>query len=525
MLDVSLQKPLDNSLLENLEEIKLLKKAYDKQLSKYDRALLSWTAMAKTTENVGEAYKVLNLNRQQYFLESSRMVHKICLLRYTILPYIGVTTKTIFSDYELLLQEISQVIKGILASTGQLEKSLRSVNIEAEKKNISDLQKKMLDDVLLLQRQSTADLLQVSPAEKNESADCKEGYLFQKIDKTWVRRYFFIENGKFRALGAPLIEISILLCSPKYDFLDDRRFCLEIYTPDQEYLLQAENEGDLRSWIAAINYSKNKELMTPTIELHQALSVKFLDDSLLSQENIQIDVQLEVVGSEKSNNSLNKTYTYADPNLEKRDVDLHRLIPTLSSSEHALYTFSASLQKESQIQGRCFLTQNTICFHSNVLGFVTILVIHMKDVIDISRKEESSNSVIEIATTSQKLHFKTYTSAEKSFQITKMLWENTKQKMPTEIPALLEKISGSNIAASNEQLSFKIADIGPDSTEASTSSDGELSCGCYEHYERTEADTILDGSIQDVYDYLWGAKSKEFWEYLDKINGVTSKPR
>ena len=53
-LDLSLQKPLDNSLLENLEQVKSLKKAYEKQRSKYDRALLSWTVMAKNTDNVSE---------------------------------------------------------------------------------------------------------------------------------------------------------------------------------------------------------------------------------------------------------------------------------------------------------------------------------------------------------------------------------------------------------------------------------------------------------------------------------------
>ena len=317
--------------MENLEEIRTLNKSFDKQRSKYDRALLSWTVMAKNTDNIGEAYKGLNLTRQQYFLESSRLVQKICFLRFTILPYIGKFTKQIFSDYEDILEEVSLVIRGILASTEQLEKSYSTLDIETERKLLDEKQKMMLENVLAIAKKSTADLLNSENITEQPPVDCKEGYLFQKIDKTWVRRYFFIENGKFRALGSPLIEISILLCSPKYDFNDDRKFCLEIYTPDQEYLLQAENEGDLRSWVQAINHSKNKELMTPTIELYPELSQLSQEESKSSQETFQIDVQFEVVGVAKSSTSLERSYVYQDLNLAQRDADLHRLIPSYNS--------------------------------------------------------------------------------------------------------------------------------------------------------------------------------------------------
>jgi hypothetical protein len=73
---------------------------------------------------------------------------------------------------------------------------------------------------------------------------------------TWSRRYFTIKEGGFSWVYAT--PISILFCNVRKWDKEDRRFTFEIYTSKRSFVLQAENEDEMKAWMTCFQNAKNK---------------------------------------------------------------------------------------------------------------------------------------------------------------------------------------------------------------------------------------------------------------------------
>jgi hypothetical protein len=65
-----------------------------------------------------------------------------------------------------------------------------------------------------------------------------------------------------------------------------------------------------------------------------------------------------------------QTVIYIDSALAKKNSELHSLLKSVPTSDYVIDTFSAAIQKEILAQGTLYLTQNRICFYSNIMGFI-----------------------------------------------------------------------------------------------------------------------------------------------------------
>eukprot|EP01114_Cavostelium_apophysatum_P020833 TRINITY_DN7092_c0_g1_i1.p1 TRINITY_DN7092_c0_g1~~TRINITY_DN7092_c0_g1_i1.p1 ORF type:complete len:501 (+),score=147.87 TRINITY_DN7092_c0_g1_i1:123-1625(+) len=92
------------------------------------------------------------------------------------------------------------------------------------------------------------------------SAKTIQGYLFKRssnMRKDWKRRFFVIQDGMVRYYKhgkdpTPITAINLLLCTVKVKYDIDRRFCFEIISPGKTYILQAEDQEKMNTWIAVI---------------------------------------------------------------------------------------------------------------------------------------------------------------------------------------------------------------------------------------------------------------------------------
>ncbi|KAF9113448.1 SNF1-interacting protein [Mortierella sp. AM989] len=130
----------------------------------------------------------------------------------------------------------------------------------------------------------------------------KQGYLNIRIPQprnrapVWQRKYFFIQEGEFGfesvvsnpTVGSQVVQserIAVLLCEVRYGSSTnsmvtlsgngnsasgsqglamvqmERRFCFEVVCSTQSYLLQAETEEDLLSWVSTFEAAKRDMLM------------------------------------------------------------------------------------------------------------------------------------------------------------------------------------------------------------------------------------------------------------------------
>ncbi|KAH3672758.1 hypothetical protein WICMUC_004164 [Wickerhamomyces mucosus] len=73
----------------------------------------------------------------------------------------------------------------------------------------------------------------------------------------------------------------------------------------------------------------------------------------------------------------NTSYRYA---ADDRNNDFHNIFKSIPKSERLIDDFSCALSREILLQGRLYVSENNLCFNSNLLGWITNLIISFKQV-------------------------------------------------------------------------------------------------------------------------------------------------
>lgn len=116
--------------------------------------------------------------------------------------------------------------------------------------------------------------------------------------------------------------------------------------------------------------------------------------------------------------------------LNRRNREFHHAFKLIPASEKLIDNFSCALSKDILVHGRMFLLENYICFNLNILGFVTHLVIPLREVIKIEKKSTAvlfPNGVV-IKTLHQRYVFATFLSRDHTFRVIKRTWNNVLAK-------------------------------------------------------------------------------------------------
>eukprot|EP01114_Cavostelium_apophysatum_P010311 TRINITY_DN2388_c0_g1_i1.p1 TRINITY_DN2388_c0_g1~~TRINITY_DN2388_c0_g1_i1.p1 ORF type:complete len:712 (+),score=215.02 TRINITY_DN2388_c0_g1_i1:200-2335(+) len=91
---------------------------------------------------------------------------------------------------------------------------------------------------------------------------------------------------------------------------------------------------------------------------------------------------------------------------------------TLPQEEILIKDFSCALLRNILMHGRLYISQNYVCFYSNLFRIKILEVIPMKDVADISKSSKGLSSGIQITTTNDhKYHFASFFSRDKTFDV------------------------------------------------------------------------------------------------------------
>ncbi|OBA20106.1 hypothetical protein METBIDRAFT_44872 [Metschnikowia bicuspidata var. bicuspidata NRRL YB-4993] len=113
----------------------------------------------------------------------------------------------------------------------------------------------------------------------------------------------------------------------------------------------------------------------------------------------------------------------------KKDKEFHNLFKKIPASEHLLADVSCALSKDILVHGKMYLSPNYICFNSNILGWVTNLVVPIQEIIQIEKKSTAvlfPNGMV-IRTLHQKYVFATFLSRDTTFNMITQVWHNALQ--------------------------------------------------------------------------------------------------
>lgn len=147
---------------------------------------------------------------------------------------------------------------------------------------------------------------------------------------------------------------------------------------------------------------------------------------------------------------------------KKRNRDFHQLFRSVPEDDYLIEDYSCALQREIILAGRIYISEGHICFSSNILGWVTTLVISFDEIMAIEK--ETTAMVFPNAIAIQTLHarhtFRSLLSRESTYDLMVNIWKINH-------PALKSFVNGTRVAQGTGDKTEKAdgSDAGSDESE------------------------------------------------------------
>ncbi|KAJ2542997.1 hypothetical protein EV175_006011, partial [Coemansia sp. RSA 1933] len=167
-------------------------------------------------------------------------------------------------------------------------------------------------------------------------------------------------------------------------------------------------------------------------------------------------------GSESGGNSGNYSYNYSydddgsdrhshshsDDDLDaegelnavylKRNTDFHGLFRNIPIDELLIDDYICALQRDILVQGRLYLTENYVCFFSNIFGWVTSLTIAFDEILAMEKKMTALiiPNAIQISTLHAKHAFSSFMYRDSAYNQLYDLWAKSKSERNAGMPEI-----------------------------------------------------------------------------------------
>ena len=156
----------------------------------------------------------------------------------------------------------------------------------------------------------------------------------------------------------------------------------------------------------------------------------------------------------------------------KRNREFHQQFRSVPEDDYLIEDYSAALQRDILLHGRLYVSEGHICFSSNILGWVTNLVINFNEVVSVEKKSTAiifPNAIV-ISTLHARNTFASFVARDSTYELLIGIW----------------KISHPNLKSSLNGVVLDDAGTG-DKTEVAEP----------DHSDEDDSD---DGSTDEVYD-------------------------
>lgn len=108
----------------------------------------------------------------------------------------------------------------------------------------------------------------------------------------------------------------------------------------------------------------------------------------------------------------------------KRNADFHELFPDIPEGDYLIEDYGCALQKDILVQGRLYISENHVCFHANIFGWITDLTIPMHEIITLEKKMTAfviPNAIL-ITTRNNKYTLASFLSRDNTYEVIHNSW-------------------------------------------------------------------------------------------------------
>ncbi|GAB1291921.1 Protein Aster-A [Apodemus speciosus] len=161
----------------------------------------------------------------------------------------------------------------------------------------------------------------------------------------------------------------------------------------------------------------------------------------------------------RNSKKMQSWYSMLCPTYKQRNEDFRKLFSKLPEAERLIVDYSCALQREILLQGRLYLSENWICFYSNIFRWETTISIQLKEVTCL-KKEKTAKLIpnaIQICTESEKAFLHFLRGRDRCFLLIFRLWQNAlleKTLSPRELWHLVHQCYGSELGLTSEDEDY-----------------------------------------------------------------------
>nr|POF05842.1 putative membrane protein c20f10.07 [Quercus suber] len=170
----------------------------------------------------------------------------------------------------------------------------------------------------------------------------------------------------------------------------------------------------------------------------------------------------------------------------RRNKEFHQLFRSVPEDDYLIEDYSAALQRDILLHGRLYVSEGHICFSSNILGWVTNLIISFDEVVSVEKKSTAvifPNAIV-IQTLQARNTFASFVARDSTYELLIGIWKISH-------PNLKSSLNG--VALDNAGTGDKTEVADPEGSDAETAdgSDDEV----YDEDEDDDGGSFTDAGI------------------------------
>ncbi|XP_038634839.1 protein Aster-B isoform X6 [Scyliorhinus canicula] len=125
-------------------------------------------------------------------------------------------------------------------------------------------------------------------------------------------------------------------------------------------------------------------------------------------------------------------YNVLSPTYKQRNEDFRKLFKHLPDTERLIVDYSCALQRDILLQGRLYLSENWICFYSNIFRWETLLTVRLKDVCSMTKEKTARliPNAVQVCTDTEKHFFTSFGARDRTYMMMFRLWQNALLEKP-----------------------------------------------------------------------------------------------
>jgi hypothetical protein len=123
----------------------------------------------------------------------------------------------------------------------------------------------------------------------------------------------------------------------------------------------------------------------------------------------------------------------------KRNRDFHALFRSVPEDDYLIEDYSAALQRDILLHGRLYVSEGHICFSSNILGWVTNLVISFDELVSIEKKSTAvifPNALV-ISTPHARNTFASFVARDSTYELLIGIWKTNHPNLKSSLNGVM----------------------------------------------------------------------------------------